>query len=246
MKNNTLFVSAVIVAAGRGIRMGTEINKQYIEIYGKQVLARTIQAFEDYEGVDEIILSVNGQDIIYCKQDIVERYGFKKVKTLVAGGSSRQESVYNGLKEVSRSCGIVLVHDGARPFLDERCIRDSIETAREHGAACLAVPVKDTVKTGDDEGFIKKTLERHTLWSIQTPQTFGYELAMEAHTKAIQDGFEGTDDSVLAERLGVRVKLVMGSYNNIKITTREDIAMAEAIAAVCPLTTYTTVTQLKT
>lgn len=232
MKNgNGPYVSAVIVAAGQGRRMNSDINKQYIEIAGKPVLSRTLQVFEDCNKIDEIILVVNSQDIFYCKENIVGFNHIHKVKALVAGGTERQVSVYNGLMEVSSSCNIVLIHDGARPFISRKCIEDSIDAACEYGAACVAVPVKDTIKMADDEDFIAMTLERSLLWSIQTPQAFRYDLIMEAHKKSKESGYMGTDDAVLVERLGIKTKLVMGDYSNIKITTQEDICIGEALAS---------------
>jgi len=228
-KNRDLFISAVIVAAGKGSRMKMDINKQYVEIGGVPVLARTIQVFEDCSMVDEIVVVVNEQDIFYCKEHIVDEFGFTKIKKLVSGGATRQNSVYNGILEVSERCDIVLIHDGARPFILEESIIESIYAAQEYGASCVAVPVKDTIKIADSEGFVERTLDRSLLWSIQTPQTFRLELIMQAHKKAAESGFIGTDDAVLVERLGHRLKLVMGSYDNIKITTREDLALAEAI-----------------
>lgn len=228
-KFSKLFTSAIIVAAGKGTRMNLDINKQYIDICGIPLLARTIKVFEACKYIDEIILVVNSQDIIYCKENIVDNYEFGKVKALVAGGNDRQNSVYNGLKEVGRDCGIVLIHDGARPFIKEESLIKSIGDAEEFGASCVAVPVKDTIKSSDSEGFINQTLDRSIIWSIQTPQTFKYNLIYEAHKKAAEDKVSGTDDAVLAERLGHRIKLVMGSYDNIKITTKEDLVVAEAI-----------------
>ncbi|HHW47541.1 MAG TPA: 2-C-methyl-D-erythritol 4-phosphate cytidylyltransferase [Clostridiaceae bacterium] len=224
-----LFVSSVIVAAGKGTRMNMDINKQYLEICGIPVLARTLQVFEDCRFINEIVLVVNEYEILYCKQNIIDEYGFTKVKTLVAGGLERQDSVYNGLLEVDKSCDIVLIHDGARPFAGEKNIIDSIYAAYEFGASCVAVPVKDTVKRSDKDGFVVETLDRSALWLIQTPQTFKYGLILDAHKKALEDGFIGTDDASLVERLGHKPKLVMGGYDNIKITTREDIPVAEAI-----------------
>lgn len=222
-------VSVVITAAGKGTRMGMRLNKQYIDILGKPVLVRTIAAFESCDKIDEIIVTVNEADIDYCKSSIIGKYGFKKVKAIVAGADTRQRSVYNGLKHVSKNCEIVLIHDGARPFVDAICIEKCISEARLNGAVCAAVPVKDTIKQTDADGFVEKTVDRSNLWSIQTPQAFEYVLIMQAHESAERDGFTGTDDAMLAERLGRKVKLVMGSYYNIKITTREDLAIAEAI-----------------
>ncbi len=228
-KKRDLFVSAVIAAAGQSTRMNMDINKQYIDICGKPVLARTIQVFEDCSLVDEIILVVNRQDIVYCRQNILDEYSFSKVKALVSGGKSRQESVFNGLIEVDAKCGVVLIHDGARPFINEEKIAESINVTIEYGAACVAVPVKDTVKRVDSYGFIEETPDRSALWYVQTPQAFKYDLIMKAHKNALRDGFTATDDSTLIERMGLPVKLVMGEYNNIKITTCEDLKIAEAI-----------------
>ncbi len=229
-KQKDMYVSAVVVAAGRGSRMNMDMNKQYIEIAGKQVLARTLQVFQDCACIDEIVLVVNQQDILYCKQNIVDFYKYTKVSAIVAGGSERQNSVYNGLREVHGECSIVLIHDGARPFIKAASIIASIDAAREYGASCVAVPVKDTVKMADKGHFVVETLDRSSLWAMQTPQTFKYEIIMDAHRKALEKGFTGTDDATLVEQSGGKVKLVMGGYDNIKITTREDLIMAEAIA----------------
>lgn len=228
-KNNDLFVSAVIVAAGKGTRMNMDKNKMYVEVYGRPILARTVQVFQDSNYINEIILVVNSQEIVLCKQDIVDCYGLDKVKTLVCGGAQRQNSVFNGIREADKNCDILIIHDGARPFVSEDNIIDSIDAAIEFGAASIAVPVKDTIKSADADCFARETLERSSLWSIQTPQAFKYDLVERAHRKAEEDGFLGTDDAVLVERLGYKMKLVMGSYNNIKITTKEDLAIAKAI-----------------
>jgi 2-C-methyl-D-erythritol 4-phosphate cytidylyltransferase len=228
-KNCDLKISAVIVAAGKGTRMNMDINKVYVEVYGKPVIARTIEVFEKCSCIDEIILVVGSQELIHCKQNIVDFYGFTKVKTLVCGGRERQNSVYNGILEVSKDCDIVLVHDGARPFLNEENIIDSVDAAYEYGAASVAVPVKDTVKVSDAENFASETLDRSRLWSIQTPQAFRYDIIIQAHERAVKEGFIGTDDAVLVERMGQKMKLVMGNYYNIKITTKEDLSMARAI-----------------
>lgn len=209
--------------------MGPGQNKQYMDILGKPVLARAIQAFEECGIIDEIIIVSGNNGITYCRENIVGKYGFGKVRAVVAGGASRQQSVYNGLRQVSADCGIVLIHDGARPFIDKGCIAECVKAAEENGAACAAVPLKDTVKRSDAEGFIEETVDRSRLWSVQTPQAFRYGLILEAHRRAEAEGFEGTDDAVLAERLGYKVKLLLCSYYNIKITTKEDMAMAEAI-----------------
>lgn len=223
-------VSVVIAAAGRGTRMNMEQNKQYVEVLGKPILARTIQAFEDCGMVDEMVLVANEAEIEYCRKNIAEQYGFQKIRAVTAGGATRQQSVYNGLRAVSGDCGIVLIHDGARPFIDWETIKACVEAAEEYGAAIAAVPVKDTIKRADGSGFVEGTQDRSSLWTVQTPQAFQYPLILEAHEKAEAEGFDGTDDAVLAERLGCRVKLVTSSYYNIKITTREDLVLAAAIA----------------
>jgi len=228
-KTRNFFVSSIIAAAGKGTRMNLDINKQYVEICQIPLLARTLSVFQDCNLIDEIILVVNKDDFIYCKQEIVDRYDFTKVKSMVTGGNTRQDSVRNGLKEVYNRAEIVLIHDGARPFIRESSIAECINAAYEYGAACVAVPVKDTIKRADSSGFVVETPDRSQLWQIQTPQAFKYDLILDAHKKAFEDGFYGTDDAVLVERLGYRLKLVRGSYNNIKITTAEDLLLAEAI-----------------
>ena len=228
-KSEKVIVSVVIAAAGKGTRMNSNINKQYIDICGLPVLARTISAFQKCRLIDEIILVVNENDIVYCKKNIIDTYGFTKVTQIIAGGNKRQQSVLNGLYSVQPSSGIVLIHDGARPFIQQDTIIESVISASNFGAVCVAVPVKDTVKRSGTEGFVEKTILRENLWSIQTPQAFRYSLIKEAHRQAVNDGFEGTDDCILVERLGLPVKIVMGSYDNIKITTQEDLVIGEAI-----------------
>lgn len=224
-------VSAIIVAAGSGSRMNMNMSKQFVKIHGIPVLARTIQAFEECGAVDEIILVVNESDLSYCSKDIVTSYGFRKVRAIVPGGNKRQKSVMNGLLKLDDTAEIVLIHDGARPFIDADCILNCIEAAMEFGAVCAAVRVKDTIKSADERGLVQMTLDRSQLWSVQTPQAFRYDIAMEAHRTAARDGFSGTDDAMLAERLGYNLKIVKGSYYNIKITTQEDLVFAEAIAS---------------
>ncbi|MCX7841772.1 MAG: 2-C-methyl-D-erythritol 4-phosphate cytidylyltransferase [Clostridia bacterium] len=229
-KEKDVFVSAVIVAAGKGSRMNTDINKQYLEIVDVPVLARTLRAFDECAFVTEIVLVVNEAEILYCKQNIVDRFGFNKVKCLVSGGRERQESVFKGLNEVDPGCDVVFIHDGARPFIRQESLEACLDAALEHGAGCIAVPVKDTIKQVDADNFIAATPERSMLWAIQTPQVFKYDIILDAHKKAAQEGFRATDDAMLAERAGVKVKLVMGDYFNIKITTQEDLLFANAIA----------------
>jgi len=223
---------AVIVAAGKGSRMNMEQNKQFLDIGGRPVLAWTISAFEDASAVDEIVVVVQSSDVAFCKREIIDRFGFRKVKTIAGGGKERHESVFNGLSQLDDKCGVVLIHDGARPFVDEACIHRSIEAAIKYGAACVAVPVKDTVKIASEDGFIEDTPDRNRLWQAQTPQSFRYEIITEAYKRAMTDRIQATDDSCLVERIGIKAKVVPGSYYNIKITTREDLVIAEAIAEI--------------
>lgn len=227
--NRRTEVTAIITAAGKGTRMNSDINKQYIKIAGIPVLARTISAFENCCEIDDIILVVNEEDISYCMHEIVKKYGFKKVGNLVSGGAERQNSVYKGICAIKENCGVVLIHDGARPFVTDRNIVDCINAAKVYGACGVGVRLKDTVKVSDENGFVSSTPDRNSLWSIQTPQGFDYNIIKDAHEKALQIGYTGTDDMVLAERLGIPVKIVEGDYRNIKITTPEDLIIGESI-----------------
>ncbi len=221
-------VTAVITAAGKGTRMNSSINKQYIELGGIPVLARTIGVFQQCREIDEIIVVINEEDINFCRKNIVQKYGLSKVKALVSGGAERQNSVYKGLCAIEGG-GIVLIHDGARPFVTCENIADSVGAAREFGACGIGVKVKDTVKISDMEGFVASTPDRSRLWSIQTPQSFEYSIIIKAHEEAIKNNYLGTDDMVLVEKLGIPVKILEGSYSNIKITTPEDLLLGESI-----------------
>lgn len=223
------FVSAIIAAAGMSNRMKSKINKQFIYLNDKPILAHTIEKFEGCKYVDEIIVVAKEDEINYCKKEIVRKYKFRKVSKIVRGGKERQDSVYNGILALDERAGIVLSHDGARPFVKIKNIIDGIEGAYNHGACIIGVPVKDTIKVVDDDENINNTPNRSLLWQAQTPQCFKKEILMEGYRKAIEDNFIGTDDSMLVERLGVDVKIVMGSYENMKITTPEDIIIAESI-----------------
>ncbi|NLX61915.1 MAG: 2-C-methyl-D-erythritol 4-phosphate cytidylyltransferase [Tissierellia bacterium] len=223
------FVSVIVAAAGMSNRMGGKINKQFIFLKDKPILAHTIEKFESCKYVDEIIVVAREEEIGYCKKEIVKKYKFEKVSKIVRGGKERQDSVYNGILALDERCSIVLSHDGARPFVKVKNIEDAIEGAYEYGACIIGVPVKDTIKVVEDNKSINKTPERSLLWQAQTPQSFKKEILMEGYRKAIEDNFVGTDDSMLVERLGIDVKVIMGSYENIKITTPEDIIIAESI-----------------
>lgn len=235
-KAKELFVSVVIPAAGKGTRMNVGENKQLIEIKEKPILAWTLEAFQNCNQIDEIVLVTSEESIPVFKNKIVDKYGLTKVSSIQIGGYERQNSVFNGLKSVDNKCDIVLIHDGARPFIDEKTITDSIEKAYEFGAACVAVQQKDSVKFGNEKDFIEETLDRSRIWIAQTPQAFRFGIVMDAHISAEEDDYFGNDDSVLVERffakhkMNNKVKIVVGRYDNIKITTNEDIAIANAIA----------------
>lgn len=223
---------AIIASGGKGVRMGSKKNKNYLSLAGAPVLVHALKAFESCPLVSSIVLVAPPSDAEFCKNEIVSAYGFKKVAAVAAGGKERQDSVLSGinaaLNGLKKRPGILLVHDGARPLVSAKIIEDVIREAALSGAAIAAVPVKDTVKEAKD-GFVTKTLARERLWSVQTPQAFWADTLVEAFKKAGDDNFIGTDESSLAERLGVSVKIVEGSYENIKITTPGDMVFAEAV-----------------
>ena len=219
--------TAVIVAAGKGRRMGTEISKQFLPLCGKEILAHSVEKFENAEKIRDIVL-VTGKDSLQDVRDMVQEYGWKKITSVVAGGKERQDSVWNGLQAVSADTEIVLIHDGVRPFVTEDILNHSIETAVEMGGCVAGVPAKDTIKVCNGENIAIATPDRSTLWQIQTPQTFRKDLILQAYQKAKAEGFVGTDDASLAEYSGCPVKVIMGSYRNIKITTKEDLLIGEA------------------
>lgn len=217
--------SVVIVAAGSGTRMGTAESKQFLPLRGKPVLVHTLQVFQAVDEVDEIVLVVGAADIDRCER-YRDEYGFDKIRRIVAGGAERQESVYKGILSLPPETEWVLVHDGVRPFVTERHIMACWRAAVEHDAAVLAVQVKDTIKIVDASGRITSTPDRRSLWAVQTPQAFRLSLLREAHERAAADGFVGTDDAMLVERIGRAVHVVEGDYRNIKLTTPEDLLLA--------------------
>ncbi|MBU2622443.1 MAG: 2-C-methyl-D-erythritol 4-phosphate cytidylyltransferase [Proteobacteria bacterium] len=222
-------VYAVIVAAGKGVRMKCTTLKQYLELEGVPLLSITLKAFDKCSLIDEIILVVPSGDIGFCLEKIINPAGIQKKVTPVAGGLKRQDSVYNGLLAVDEKVSTVVIHDGVRPFVNPSSIEECIREAVLHGACILGLPVSDTLKLADGSGYIKKTLERDSVWLAQTPQAFDYSLIKKAHDRARKEGFKGTDDASLVERIGEKVKIIRGSIENIKITTPEDLAIARAI-----------------
>ncbi len=228
--------AAIVLAAGSGSRMRSNIKKQYMEINEKPLIYYALKAFED-SFTDEVVLVVSPGDIDYCKAEIVDKYGFTKVKRIVEGGAERYDSVRLGLHAISEDTDYVMIHDGARPFVTEDIMQRSVDAARDFRACVVGMPVKDTIKVSDENGFAKATPDRKTLWMIQTPQTFEYNLIRKLYDKLEEDkeeikakGINITDDAMVVETFSdVKVKLVEGSYNNIKVTTPEDIGVAQAI-----------------
>ena len=223
--------AGIILAGGRGTRMGTETPKQFLEIAGKPMIWHTIKAFEESDA-DELVLVAPEGGTEYCRKEIVEKYGFRKVRHIVEGGAERYDSVYAGLLVLRDSgCSLVAVQDGARCMVTPDIIRRSYEAAEQYGACVIAVPSKDTIKLADEEGFAAETLPRQRLWIIQTPQTFRYDLCLRAYSIMMSspERKEGvTDDAMAVEHFtDTKVKLVIGDYRNIKVTTKEDLAAAE-------------------
>ena len=224
------FCSAIIPAAGKGSRMGTAIKKQFLQLLGKEVIIHTLERFEQCEAIDEIIVVTSG-DMVDAMKALLTKYGMKKVTQVIAGGKERQDSVYQGLLHVNEKADVIVVHDGLRPFVQEQDLIKTIEVAREEGACILGVPVKDTIKVCNKNQEVISTPARKTLWAIQTPQVFRKDILQKGYHKAYQEGFMGTDEAMLVERLGIGVKVATGSYDNIKITTKEDLFLAEALLA---------------
>lgn len=220
--------TAIVLAAGVGKRMNSKIQKQYMLLGGKPVLFYALDAFEKSR-VDEIILVVGKGEIEYCRKEIVEKYKFHKVTKIVEGGKERYHSVYEGLKAID-TADYVLIHDGARPFLDQQILTRTMEAVKQYQACVVGMPVKDTIKITTEDGFSKETPERKHVWMIQTPQCFSYSLIFEAYQKMLQnEDATITDDAMVLEKVkGLPVKMVEGSYRNIKITTPEDLLVAEA------------------
>lgn len=221
---------AIVLAGGSGNRMKTDVAKQYLKIDDKEVLYYSLDTFNNSEYISEIILVTRQSDIDFCREQIVLKYKFDKVTKIIAGGSERYDSVYNGMCAINADYdGLVMIHDGARPFVSEKMIADSVSAANEFGACTVGMPVKDTIKIIDNNNFGIHTPDRNTVYQIQTPQTFRYALLTEAYHEMYKDeNHKITDDTMLVEQyIGVRSKVIEGSYINIKITTPEDIEIAQ-------------------
>ena len=221
--------TAIVLAAGQGKRMHSKVQKQFLEIQGYPVLYYSLRCFQESPLIQDIILVTGEESISYCKEEIVQKYGFTKVSAVIPGGKERYDSVYAGLCEC-RDCEYVLIHDGARPFVKEEILKRGLQKVKETGACVIGMPSKDTVKLSDEEGYVKETPNRKCVWTIQTPQIFLYSLIREAHDSIRQkDMSKITDDAMVAEHeTGVKIRFSEGSYRNIKITTPEDLVVAEA------------------
>ena len=218
--------TAIVLAAGSGKRMNSKVHKQYLIIQDRPVLYYSLKAFED-SAVDEIVLVVGKGEEKFCRKEIVDKYGISKVKAIVEGGKERYHSVFEGLKQTS-DADYVLIHDGARPFVNQDIIRRCMQEVQKYQACVVGMPVKDTIKIADEEGYAKQTPDRKNVWMIQTPQTFSYALIYEAYEEMLKtEDTVITDDAMVLERIkGKKSKLSEGSYRNIKITTPEDLLIA--------------------
>ncbi len=218
---------ALIVSAGKGHRFMGEKKKQFYLLANKPILAHTLDKFEACPLVHSILLVVGEEDMDYSLKEIVEKYQYKKVSQIIPGGKRRQESVKNGLDLLPKNTEVVVIHDGVRPLVTREMIEESIRSAMRFRAVVFAMPVKETIKVAHSDGTVLRTLERESLWQVQTPQSFQVDLIKKAYTKAFEDGFMGTDDASLVERLGEKVYILPGAYANIKITTPEDLLLAK-------------------
>lgn len=222
-------ISAIILAGGKGKRMNSSISKQFIEIKGKPIIYYTIKKFNENKKVDNIVVVLSQEEIEYFKENILNKYNLK-VDKIVIGGAERQDSVYNGLKSLENSgTDIVLIHDGARPFISDRIIDDGIEYATIYGACAPGVMPKDTIKIKGKSNFSIDTPNRETLVAIQTPQIFKFREILECHKKVKIDKVVVTDDTMVVERYGNKVYLYDGEYTNIKVTTPEDLILGEKL-----------------
>lgn len=223
---------AIVLAAGRGTRMNSAVQKQYLLVNGYPVLYYSLNVFQRSQWIDEIILVTGKEEMDFCKKEIVERYHLTKVKHIIPGGKERYHSVYNGLTQITEE-GYVFIHDGARPCIDEELLQRAMQAAEKYRACVVGMPVKDTIKISDADGFATHTPPRSLVWQVQTPQVFETGLVKSCYEKLMREmettaDVSVTDDAMVVERESdVKVKLVEGSYSNIKITTPEDLRLAE-------------------
>lgn len=225
--------AAIITAGGLGKRFGTEradkLPKQFIPLSGKPIIAHSIKSFDSSESISEIIVVVPDKWVEYTQQEVVDKFNLSKVSKIISGGDERQQSVEKGFLSISSKPDIIVVHDGVRPFVTVDLIEEVVSEAHRSGAAIAACPSTDTIKKSTPEQSIENTLPRQDIWLAQTPQAFKYDILKDAFETASEDGYLGTDESLLVERIGKDVKLVKSSKHNIKITTPEDIELGELI-----------------
>jgi len=227
LTNSSHRVTAVIPAAGSGMRMGSQEAKQYLEIGGKPLLVHTLRPFQETHSVDSIIIVVPEKDVDYCLHQVVQRYQLNKVCKVISGGERRQDSVRNGIEAVADTCKWVLIHDGVRPLVSIELIEKVIKAAQRFRAVSTGLPVAETIKRVDRKGNVLKTIERSNVWLMQTPQIFGREDIRMAHQEALKGGWtDATDDAFLVEKIGIPVKIIEGEERNIKITTPHDLQVA--------------------
>lgn len=220
---------AIIVSAGKGHRLKGEIKKQFLPLGGKPILTHTLAPFEQSPLVRSILVVVGEEDFEYCLKEVIEPYHFQKVIKIISGGKRRQDSVKKGIDALPEDTEIIVIHDGVRPFVTREMIEASIQEAIHSGAAVVAVPVKETIKMATSDGMVLQTLERSSLWQAQTPQAFQAPLLRKAYSSSALEEISAPDDATLVERLGIKVRLLLGSYSNIKITTPEDLMLAQLL-----------------
>ena len=219
---------AIISAGGAGKRLKAYVAKQYLLLNRVPILVHTLKIFQKLKAIDDIILVLPPDDLVSVRQELIDKYELTKVTSIVAGGKERQDSVRNGLAAIDGKCELILVHDAVRPFVTEKVIRQVAAAAKATGAASAGVKAKDTIKETEKDNTVAATIPRHNLWLTQTPQAFKLDILKKAYKKAYDEKFYGTDDASLVERMGIKVKMIAGSYDNIKITTPEDLVMAKA------------------
>jgi 2-C-methyl-D-erythritol 4-phosphate cytidylyltransferase len=222
-------VSAIIVAAGKGNRMSGTVPKQYLKLADRPIVSHTLLAFDSCDIIEDIIFVIPEEDTDFCLKKILLPLKIHTQVRLVSGGHSRQDSVFNGLQAIADKHSLVVIHDGVRPLVTAEMLATCIKGGHETGACILGIPAQDTVKQVEGKGHIENTLNRDTIWLAQTPQVFQYALIRKAHETARRDGIKASDDALLVERIGHPVKILLGSRSNIKITTREDLVIGEAI-----------------
>jgi 2-C-methyl-D-erythritol 4-phosphate cytidylyltransferase len=221
---------AIIPAAGAGVRIGSDRAKQFVELDGRPLIVTTLEKFQVCSAIDGIIVVVPPNDEDYCRGEVVERYNLTKVEKVIAGGKRRQDSVRLGVEASRGDYGLVLIHDGVRPLIPVELIDQIVAAARKHRAVITGLPAKETVKGVDRNGLVVKTYDRQQVWLVQTPQAFRYEDILMAHQRAVQEDWEeATDDALLVEKMGIPVKVIEGSEDNIKVTTPHDLEMVRVL-----------------